>query len=78
MALKHPAWCCKVFSDSRCALGTTGTHRADSLHPMAVEAGEKIAKLRNRGGALALYWTKAHVRVDGNERADHLAKEAAL
>lgn len=38
-----------------------------------VEARENIARLRNHGGTLAVYWIKSHVGVDENERADFLA-----
>ncbi|XP_026331733.1 uncharacterized protein LOC113239080 [Hyposmocoma kahamanoa] len=74
--LKHKATTCGVYSDSMAALQTVTN--TCSLHPLAVEARKnlKTATLQNKH--VSLFWIKAHAGLEGNERADQLAKEAAL
>ncbi|XP_063897101.1 uncharacterized protein LOC126053517 [Helicoverpa armigera] len=63
-----------IFSDSMAALQTVTNVSAP--HPLAVETRDTIRlKLQNK--SVSLFWIKAH-RIEGNERADQLAKEAAL
>ncbi|XP_045536678.1 uncharacterized protein LOC123721595 [Papilio machaon] len=65
-----------LHSDSRSALETVA--KGDSLHPLAVKARENVRKSREQGKDVRLYWVKAHAGVEGNERADVLAKQAAV
>lgn len=37
-----------------------------------------LAELEGKGGEINFFWVKAHADIPGNERADELAKEAAL
>lgn len=48
-----------------------------SLHPLAVQSREHLTTAFQQSKAVTLFWIKAHVGLEGNERADHLAKEAA-
>ncbi|KAL0892590.1 hypothetical protein ABMA27_014319 [Loxostege sticticalis] len=65
-----------LYSDSMAALETVANH--GSLHPLAVESRENLRKALTQGKDVSLYWIKAHAGLQGNERADELAKEAAL
>ncbi|KAL0870225.1 hypothetical protein ABMA27_006365 [Loxostege sticticalis] len=65
-----------LYSDSRAALETVANH--SSLHPLAVESRENLRKAFIQGKDVSLFWIKAHAGLPGNERADDLAKEAAL
>ncbi|KAL0894322.1 hypothetical protein ABMA27_012948 [Loxostege sticticalis] len=65
-----------LYSDSMAALETVANH--SSLHPLAVESRENLRKALTQGKDVSLYWIKAHAGLQGNERADELAKEAAL
>ncbi|KAL0830238.1 hypothetical protein ABMA28_002449 [Loxostege sticticalis] len=65
-----------LYSDSMAALETVANH--SSLHPLAVESREHLRKALTQGKDVSLYWIKAHAGLQGNERADELAKEAAL
>ena len=44
---------------------------------MAIHAIELAGRLTRRGNTVAIRWTPAHVGVEGNERADLAAKDAA-
>ncbi|XP_037298300.1 uncharacterized protein LOC119190439 [Manduca sexta] len=66
---------CGIFSDARSALDVVT--RGDSLHPIAFEIKKLIKEARKRTQKIELFWVRAHVRLEGNERADQLAKEAA-
>ncbi|KAL0858264.1 hypothetical protein ABMA27_012168 [Loxostege sticticalis] len=65
-----------LYSDSMAALETVVNH--SSLHPLAVESRENLRKALIQGKDVSLFWIKAHAGLLGNERADDLAKEAAL
>ncbi|KAJ2939998.1 hypothetical protein O0L34_g14030 [Tuta absoluta] len=64
-----------IYSDSMAALQTVTN--LGSLHPLAVESRENITYVSRQNKAVSLYWIKAHAGLEGNERADQLAKEAA-
>nr|XP_049697753.1 uncharacterized protein LOC126054901 [Helicoverpa armigera] len=49
-----------------------------SLHPLAVRARANLSQALDQNKAVSLFWIKAHAGLPGNERADELAKEAAL
>ncbi|CAK1594525.1 unnamed protein product [Parnassius mnemosyne] len=65
-----------ILSDSRSALECLTD--SSSLHPLAAEIRERIRSLVNKNGEVKFYWIKAHIGIPDNERADELAKKAAL
>ena len=65
-----------IYSDSRSTLEVLGNH--DSFHPLKILIQENITKIKGQNKTLAWFWIRAHVGTEGNERADFLAKEAAL
>nr|XP_049697305.1 uncharacterized protein LOC126054733 [Helicoverpa armigera] len=65
-----------LYSDSMAALQTLSNH--GSLHPLAVRARANLSQALDQSKAVSLFWIKAHAGLPGNERADELAKEAAL
>ncbi|XP_068633526.1 uncharacterized protein [Battus philenor] len=67
---------CAILSDSRSALQTVA--RPDTLHPQALRVKENVKKAREKGKDVSIFWVKAHAGAEGNERADQLAKDAAL
>ncbi|CAH2087894.1 unnamed protein product [Euphydryas editha] len=64
-----------IYSDSLSALDTITNSSA--LHPLAVEARGYLRKALNQSKCISLFWIKAHAGLEGNERADYLAREAA-
>lgn len=65
-----------LASDSMSSLEAVGD--SNSLHPLAAEIREKMISLEQEGKMVRLFWVKAHSGIEGNERADELAKQAAL
>ncbi|XP_026325745.1 uncharacterized protein LOC113234606 [Hyposmocoma kahamanoa] len=76
LALKETETVVNIFSDSRSALELLGD--SGSFNPLAHEIKNKITELRDRNMELRLFRVRAHIGVEGNERADSLAKEATL
>ena len=65
-----------IFSDSRSALLTL---RSDSsLSPILAETKELIRRAEEDNIIIDLCWAPGHVNVQGNEKADAAAKDAAL
>ncbi|XP_026321464.1 uncharacterized protein LOC113231118, partial [Hyposmocoma kahamanoa] len=75
-AVKSKANSIGIYSDSMAALQTVTNLGA--LHPLAVETRQNLRKALLRNKYISLFWIKAHAGLEGNERADHLAKEAAV
>ncbi|XP_047985158.1 uncharacterized protein LOC125225461 [Leguminivora glycinivorella] len=76
VALKNKETSIGIYSDSRSALqSVTNT---GSTHPLAVEARSNLRNCRLQNKNISLFWIKAHAGLVGNERADDLAKDAAL
>ncbi|XP_061385418.1 uncharacterized protein LOC133320796 [Danaus plexippus] len=65
-----------IFSDSMAALMTATN--PTSPHPLSLEFRKEISESMSKGKTINIYWIKAHVGFEGNERADILAKEAAI
>ncbi|XP_047532160.1 uncharacterized protein LOC125067543 [Vanessa atalanta] len=65
-----------IYSDSMSALQTISN--LGSTHPLAVKLRNTLRRTKLQYKSVSLYWIKAHVGLEGNERADELAKEAAL
>jgi ribonuclease HI len=65
-----------IYSDSRSALETLVKN--NSSHPLALQARRNLTACTSQNKSVELFWLKAHVGIEGNERADQLAKDAAL
>ncbi|CAK1590886.1 unnamed protein product [Parnassius mnemosyne] len=65
-----------VYSDSRAALETMVNQ--ETKHPLAVKTRKNIQAVFPQHKSIQLFWIKAHAGLPGNERADELAKQAAL
>ncbi|KAJ2937984.1 hypothetical protein O0L34_g14267 [Tuta absoluta] len=76
LALNNKAEKCSIYCDSRSALELVAN--GISLHPLAVKIRSNLTACIHKKKEVKLYWIKAHVGLEGNERADELAKDAAL
>lgn len=65
-----------IYSDSKSSLQTVTNNY--STHPLAVETRKNLRESKNQNKDVSLFWIKAHAGLQGNERADELAKDAAL
>ncbi|XP_063634874.1 uncharacterized protein LOC134805513 [Cydia splendana] len=65
-----------IFSDSMSSL--QAIENQTCLHPLVFRIREQIYALQKSGTTVRLFWLRAHCGTVGNERADELAKYAAL
>ncbi|CAF4924610.1 unnamed protein product [Rotaria socialis] len=63
-----------IYSDSRSALEAITKNIPN--HPLICEIQRWIVLLNSNNKAISLCWVPAHVRIEGNELADQLAREA--
>ena len=65
-----------IFSDSKSVLQALGSF--NPLHPLILNILEWIILIGRRGQNVRFCWVPAHVGIQGNEKADIIAKEAAF
>jgi ribonuclease HI len=66
-----PASSIRIFSDSQSALRSIQSWRAGACQEIVTEIIRKL-----QGTNVMLYWIPAHAKIEGNEKADELAKIA--
>ena len=66
-----------IFTDSTAAMRRMMGDAPGPGQDMAIRAIEIAERLVRRGNTITIRWTPAHVGIEGNERADLAAKEAA-
>ena len=72
---KDPAWNRIVLhSDSRCGLEAISD--IDSRNPFVFRIREKLMTLESSQVSVVFAWVRSHTGVEGNERADFLARGA--
>ncbi|XP_045504439.1 uncharacterized protein LOC123701072 [Colias croceus] len=76
MARSSKAKTVNIMSDSRSSLELLKNPCV--THQLALEIKKLIAETRAEDREVRLFWLRAHVGTPGNERADQLAKKAAL
>ncbi|GBP65867.1 Putative 115 kDa protein in type-1 retrotransposable element R1DM [Eumeta japonica] len=65
-----------IFSDSKSSLQMLTAPK--TYNPLAHAARQDIRDIVAEGREVRLFWVRAHARTAGNERADELARNAAL
>ena len=66
-----------VFTDSTAAMRRLMGDAPGPGQDMAIHAIDIAERIVQRGNTITIRWTPAHVGVEGNERADRAAKDAA-
>ncbi|XP_052742638.1 uncharacterized protein LOC128198922 [Bicyclus anynana] len=74
VAIKTKEPSVNILSDSRSALETLGG--TETFHPLAFAVKKNLSLLKAKGKEINFFWVRAHIGIEGNERADVLAKEA--
>jgi len=65
-----------ICSDSSSALLSLKNNQTDSRMDILLEIYHTLFRIRNMGLIVRFVWVPAHVGVEGNERADKMAKRA--
>lgn len=62
--------CANVFSVSRWSLELI--KNPDTFHHLAFQIKQNIFKIKASSQTIQLFWIRAHVAIEGNERADQV------
>ena len=66
-----------IFTDSTAAIGRIVGDAPGPDQEMAIRIIELAQRIVDQGNSITVRWTPAHMGVEGNERADQAAKDAA-
>lgn len=66
-----------IFSDSQTAMRELQTAKSNAGQALKAQICGQARQLQNRGGELTVRWIPGHKKIEGNERADRAAKDAA-
>ncbi|KAI8431393.1 hypothetical protein MSG28_015925 [Choristoneura fumiferana] len=76
VAMKHKVPSVSILSDSKSSLEALKTPY--TTHPLVQAIKTQTEQARDAGVVTKFFWLRAHIGTPGNERADELAKQAAL
>ena len=66
-----------ILSDSRCAIGHLSLGWEAKMHRASIQVESDVQRLETSGIQVELSWSPGHSNIQGNEYANHMAKEAA-
>ena len=66
-----------IFSDSQTALRELQSSRNNTGQALKIQIYGQARQLLNQGGDVTIRWIPGHKEIEGNERADRAAKDAA-
>ncbi len=67
-----------IFCDSQTAINKLAKMNNSAGQALKIQIYQKVGQLTQQGHRVSVYWIPGHSGLEGNERADKAAKEAAM